>query len=171
MNMDDAIGKSSLEQIVERLSAHGVEFIVIGGKAEALYGSDRPTYDTDLCYRRTRTNLERLALALLEFKPTLRGAPPDLPFRIDATSLALGCNFTFSTSLGDLDLLGEVEPIGLFEQVMQNAVQLKVGEADTWIIGLDDLIKIKEHIGRPKDRLSLMYLLAIKKLRDETGQK
>ena len=34
-------------------------------------------------------------------------------------------------------------------------------------VGLDDLIRIKEHINRPKDRDSLMHLRAIKKLREQ----
>jgi hypothetical protein len=83
-----------------------VEFIVLGGQAAALLGSPVPTFDVDLCYRRTPDNLCRLAEALTELHPTLRGAPPDLPFRLDAESLALGANFTFNTDLGPLDLLG-----------------------------------------------------------------
>lgn len=35
-------------------------------------------------------------------------------------------------------------------------------------ISLDDLIKVKEHIGRAKDRESLFQLLAIKRLRTES---
>jgi hypothetical protein len=75
---------SPLQTIAERLDAHGVEFIVIGGQAETLFGSPRITYDIDLCYRRTNQNLERLAVALRELNPSLRGAPPDLPFQLDA---------------------------------------------------------------------------------------
>ncbi len=77
--MDDGTGKSDLRRIAEVLVHHGVEFIVIRGQAERLMGSPRVTYDTDLCYRRTAENLERLATALKEFHPTLRGAPPGLP--------------------------------------------------------------------------------------------
>ena len=86
--------------------------MVIGGQAATLLGSPLPTFDIDLCYRRTAENLEHLAAALKELHPTLRGAPPDLPFRLDGRSLALGCNFTFNTDVGPLDLLGWVEPFG-----------------------------------------------------------
>src|SRR5436189_5682930 len=101
---------SALERIAEILERHGVEFIVIGGQAEWVMGSPRITYDVDVCYRRSKENLERLANALKELKPTLRRAPPDLPFIIDARSLALGNNFTFDTSIIKLDILGWVEP-------------------------------------------------------------
>jgi len=62
--------------------------MVIGGQAEALMGSARVTYDVDLCYRRTPENLERLASVLQTLKLTLRGAPSDLKFRLDAQALA-----------------------------------------------------------------------------------
>jgi hypothetical protein len=56
--------QSDLEKIAAILLRHDVEFLVIGGQAEVLMGSPRVTYDTDLCYRRTKENLERLAQAL-----------------------------------------------------------------------------------------------------------
>lgn len=164
--MADETGKSALELIAEVLKAHRVEFIVVGGQAELLLGSPRVTYDIDLCYRRTSANLERLAAALKELKPTLRNAPADLPFQIDARSLALGSNFTFSTTLGDLDLLGFLEPLGDYERIKQQAVTMQIGEMELQVISLDDLIEIKQHIARPKDRQSLYHLLAIRKLRD-----
>ncbi len=80
--------KPRLVRIAEHLQRHGVEFLVIGGQAAVLHGSPLPTYDVDLRYRRTPQNLERLAEALRELHPTLRGAPPDLPFRLDAQSLS-----------------------------------------------------------------------------------
>ena len=51
--------RSALERISEILLSDGVEFIVVGGQAEWLFGSARPTFDVDLCYRRTRENLAR----------------------------------------------------------------------------------------------------------------
>jgi len=149
------------------LNRYRVEFIVIGGQAEMLYGSARVTYDTDLCYRRTQENLRCLAEALRELKPALRGAPADLPFRIDAESLALGCNYTFSTTVGDLDLLGWVEPMGDYEQLAPRAETLRHGELTLRVISLEDLIRVKQHIGRPKDRDSLVHLLAIQRIRRE----
>ncbi len=164
--MADGTSKTRFERIVELLDGHDVEFVVIGGRAEALMGSARVTYDVDLCYRRTPGNLERLASALVQLNPKLRGAPADLPFRLDAQSLALGSNFTFTTDAGDLDLLGWVEPLGGYDDIVDRCETMRIGETDVKVISLDDLILIKKHIGRPKDRDSLMHLLAIKRVRD-----
>jgi predicted nucleotidyltransferase len=162
--------KSDLRRIAECLDYYGVEFIVIGGQAETLYGSPRVTYDVDLCYRRTKENLERLATALNELKPKLRGAPPDLPFVIDVRTLSLGTNFTFTTRDIPLDLLGWVEPLGDYDALAKRAKPRKLGNNDVLVIDLDDLITIKQHIRRPKDQESLMQLLAIKRTREETGR-
>jgi len=159
--------KSPLQRIAELLVAHGVEFLVVGGQAETLFGSPRVTYDTDLCYRRTTDNLRRLAEALKELHPTLRGAPPDLPFQLDARSLALGSNFTFSTILGPLDLLGWLEPVGDYDALAPHAETYPVGGMRLRTISLEDLIRVKEHIRRPKDRDSLFQLKAIKQIRDK----
>jgi len=158
--------KSDLERIAEVLLTHGVEFIVIGGQAEVIHGSPRVTYDVDICYRRTSENLDRLARALHEMKPKLRDAPPDLPFTIDARALALGSNFTLRTRIGDLDLLAYLEPIGGFDELVSQAERIQLGHSAVLVISLDDLIRIKSHLQRPKDQEALRQLRSIKRLRD-----
>jgi hypothetical protein len=163
--------ESNLERIAELFLRHGVDFLVIGGQAETLMGSPRVTYDTDLCYRRDPENLARLVAALREIRPTLRGAPPDLPFILDVQALSSGNNYTFDTTVGPLDLLGWVEPLGTFESLVPNCETYEVGNLIIRTIGLEDLIRIKQHLGRPKDRDSLFQLIAIRKLRNEIERK
>jgi predicted nucleotidyltransferase len=163
--MADDTEKPRLQRIAEHLGNYNVEFLVIGGQAAVLHGSPLPTYDVDLCYRRTPENLQRLASALRELHPSLRGAPPDLPFRLDAESLALGANFTFTTDIGPLDLLGWVEPFGGYDELIPRAEQIDLGGIRVAVIGLDDLIAIKRHINRPKDQAALVQLEALKRLR------
>ena len=143
---------------------------MVGGQAEALMGSARVTYDVDLCYRRTPDNLERLATALGTLKLTLRGAPPELKFRLDAQALALGQNYTFEVD-GEypLDFLGYLEPIGTYEDLLPRAEIVSIGGHATRVIGLDDLIRIKRYLGRPKDKESLLQLEAVKRLREQEG--
>jgi hypothetical protein len=168
--LDEPREQSPLERFCALLAEHGVEFIVVGGQAEALMGSPRVTYDVDLCYRRTPDNLERLATALGTLNLTLRGAPPELKFRLDAQALALGQNYTFEVD-GEypLDFLGYLEPIGTYEDLRARAETIPIGGRPVRVIGLDDLIRIKRHINRPKDRESLLQLEAIKRLREQEG--
>jgi len=168
--LDERPEQSPLERFCALLAAHNVEFIVIGGQAEALMGSARVTYDVDFCYRRTADNLERLATALSTLALTLRGAPSDLKFRLDAQALALGQNYTFEVD-GEypLDFLGYLEPIGTYEDLLPHAETVSISGRPTQVIGLDDLIRIRRHINRPKDRESLLQLEAIKRLREREG--
>jgi predicted nucleotidyltransferase len=166
----ETLEPSPLERFCTLLAEAGVEFMVVGGQAEALMGSPRVTYDVDLCYRRTTDNLVRLAAALATLNLTLRGAPPDLKFRLDAQALALGQNYTFEVD-GEfaLDLLGYLEPIGSYEDLLPHAETMSIGGHPIPVIGLHDLIRIKRHLGRPKDREALLQLEAIKRLREEEG--
>ncbi len=145
--------------------------MIVGGQAEALMGSPRVTYDFDFCYRRSSENLNRLAGALRTLELTLRGAPADLKFHVDADALKLGSNFTFEVD-GEypLDLLAYLEPIGTYEDLLPGADEMRIADRSVRVIGLDDLIRIKRHIGRPKDRESLLQLEAIKRLREEAGE-
>lgn len=79
----------------------------------------------------------------------------------------MGSNFTFTTLLGDLDLLGYLEPLGDYDALIKHAETYRIGDLVAKTIGLDDLIRIKEHIKRPKDRESLAQLRAIKQVRAE----
>jgi predicted nucleotidyltransferase len=168
--LDEPHEPSRLERFCAVLADHGVEFIVVGGQAEALMGGARVTYDVDLCYRRTTQNLERLATALGTLNLTLRGAPSDLKFRLDAQALALGQNYAFMVD-GEypLDFLGCLEPIGTYEDLLPRTETVTIGGRPIQIIGLEDLIRIKRHINRPKDRESLLQLEAIKRLREQEG--
>ena len=88
------------------LNRFGVRFVVIGGVAGRLWGSPTLTNDVDICYERSQDNLERLAAALVDLDARLRGVDENVPFLLDAETLKRGQNFTFTTSLGPLDVLG-----------------------------------------------------------------
>lgn len=166
--MPDESDDYPFRRIAKSFHRHRVEFIVIGGQAEIIFGSPRPTYDVDLCYRRTPQNIARLAEALRPLNVRLRvaGVQEGLPFSADVRALTLGCNFTFETNEGKLDLLGYVEPIGDYEAILKNAEAWQVGDLNLNTISLDELIRIKEHIKRGKDSESLFQLRAIKQVRE-----
>lgn len=165
--MSDALSNNPLVRVARLFQSHGVEFMVIGGQAEVIFGSPRLTYDVDLCYRRTKENIARLAEAVKPLHVGLRGAPADLPFTPDARTLTMGCNFTFNTDHGKLDLLGWVEPLGDYDALVKNAETWEFAGMVLKTINLEDLIRIKEHIQREKDKESLVQLRAIKQVRRE----
>jgi predicted nucleotidyltransferase len=148
------------------LSAAGVEFIVVGGAAAIAHGSARLTLDLDLVYARTPANIERLVAALAPCNPYLRGAPPGLPFQWDAQTLRRGLNFTLTTSLGDLDLLGEITGGGGYDALLPHSATLSVFGIECRCLGLERLIHVKRAAGRPKDLEAIAELEALKEERD-----
>jgi len=158
-----------LEETIRILYDAGVEFVVIGGVAMGLQGSAHLTKDIDFCYARTPKNIERLAKALEPYHPVLRGAPPDLPFRFDAKTIASGLNFTLSTDLGDLDFLGEVSGLGFFQDVLGESDVRNVGGVDCRVLSLEGLIKSKVAAGRPRDLYVLPELRGLNELKKKTG--
>lgn len=129
------------------------------------YGSATIPNDLDVCYRRTPENLARIVRALRPLRPRLRGAPADVPFLWDERTLHNGLNFTLVTDLGDVDLLGELAGVGRYESLLPATETLQIENADTRIIGLDDLVRSKRAAGRPKDLIHLAELEEIQKRR------
>jgi len=152
---------------LETLNRHGVRYVLIGGFAGKLHGSTILTVDIDICYARDPENLELLVAALRELHPTLRGAPDDLPFRLDAMTIRNGDAFTFVTDAGDLDILGTPAGTGGYEELARTAVRMDLGDVTIDVASLDDLIAMKRAAGRPRDRAHLEVLTA---LRDEVDR-
>jgi len=147
--------------LLTALGQHQVDFIVVGGAAAIAHGSARLTQDLDVVYSRTPDNLQRLAAALAEYRPYLRGVPAGLPFVWDKSTLSRGLNFTLVTSLGDIDLLGEIPGGGPYEDLVAGAIGLQVFGTHCHCLSLSQLIRAKRAAGRPKDLEALAELDAI----------
>jgi hypothetical protein len=138
---------------LQALAEAGVDFVVIGGVAGGVHGSSYGTFDLDIVYARDRENLERLAAVLKSLDATLRGAPSELPFQLDADSLQAGDHYTFSTRLGSLDILGQPAGAPPFESLKAAATTIDVNGHPVRVASLDHLIAMKEAAGRPRDKL------------------
>ncbi|HVT45244.1 MAG TPA: hypothetical protein VMT00_12745 [Thermoanaerobaculia bacterium] len=142
-----------------------VELILVGGVAATLHGSSRLTTDVDVVYRRSSENLKRIVAALAPHEPYLRGAPPGLPFRLDVETLRRGLNFTLTTKLGSIDLLGEIGGGGTYETLIDRTISVTLFGLQCRCIDLDALIEAKRAAGRPKD---LEVLAELEAIREET---
>ncbi|MFN2512667.1 MAG: hypothetical protein ABR568_14755 [Pyrinomonadaceae bacterium] len=150
-----------IEEPLKLLGEHSVQCVIIGGVAATLYGSTILTNDLDVCYARHTENLERLATALQSVSAKLRNAPPDLPFILDAETLRRGLNFTFTTDVGSLDLLGEVRGVGFYEDTLSGAIMYELFGYSFPVLEIEKLILAKRTAGRAKDMVALPELEAI----------
>jgi predicted nucleotidyltransferase len=167
-DLKDRLDPGPLLRVLDR---HGVDFVVIGGLAGLAQGSSYPTFDLDVAYSRDTANLQRLASALEEIGVTLRGAPEDLPFQVDAQTLENGSNFTFDTEHGSFDILGDVAGIKSYALLRMNAKVEQISGVSVRVASLDDLIAMKRAANRVKDQLMVVeYVELAQELRKREAE-
>jgi hypothetical protein len=153
--------------VLRLLYRHGVQFVIIGGIAGNLHGSNLITNDLDVCFARDRENLRKLAAALNELHARLRNFPPDLPYVVDEHALRLGETFTFETDYGLFDCLGNPAGTDGYIELRANAESMSVDGMPTQVASLTDLIRMKEAANREKDQWALVTLRAIQTTKEK----
>jgi hypothetical protein len=148
------------ERILEVLAAHDVDYIMIGGLAAAVHGSDLVTGDLDITPATGDENLARLSRALDELDARIRTdtEPDGLPFAHDPTSLAHGAVWNLVTTAGDLDLAMMPSGTQGYDDLRRDAIAIKILGVPTRVAALADVIRSKEAAGREKDRAALPML-------------
>jgi hypothetical protein len=158
----------TIEAPLRLLGEHKVDCVIVGGIAALIHGSLLLTNDVDVCYARDPENLKRLAGALQSVHARLRNAPEGLPFILDAETLKRGLNFTFTTDVGDLDLLGEVRGVGHYDEVFADSITVELFDYRFAVIDIGKLVIAKRAAGRPKDLLALPELEAIQEAQEKS---
>jgi len=139
--------EGQFERVIAVEQSAAAAALVWGAVAGGSYGSAYGTFDVDIAYARDDDNLERLAGALTTLGATLRGAPPDLPFQLDAKTLANGANFTFTTRLGSLDILGDPAGAPPYRDLKAAGTTITVSGMEVTVASIDHLIAMKEAAG------------------------
>jgi hypothetical protein len=80
---------------------------------------------------------------------------------LDVATLERGLNFTLTTTLGDLDLLGDVPGGGTYERLAPGSTTVTVFGVDVHVVTLTQLIRLKRAAGRPRDLEAVAELEAI----------
>jgi hypothetical protein len=155
-----------IEAPLRLLGEYRVNCVIVGGVAAAIHGSALLTNDLDICYARDSPNLMRLANALQSVHARLRHVPEGIAFILDAETLKRGLNFTFTTDIGDLDLLGEVRGVGQYDDVQRDSLIVELFGYRFAVIDIGKLIAAKRTAGRPKDLIALPELEAIQEAQE-----
>lgn len=151
--------------LLERLTARGVDFVVIGGVAAVVLGSSRVTEDLDVCFARDDGNLEALGHALVDLDARLWGVDEDVPFTPDAGTLRRTELLTLGTSAGKLDVMSAPAGAPRYEALRRRSSRIDLGGFSVAVASIDDLLAMKVAAGRPKDLADVEELEAIRRLR------
>lgn len=128
---------------VDVLTAHGIDYAVVGAMAGSVHGIVRASFDADavlsLAVQRA-AELERKFKAA-GFQTTLRRGDPDDP---------IGALLTLSDAFANrVDLLIGLR--GLEPTAFSRAIELTFEKAPLRVIGLEDFIAMKVFAGGPQD--------------------
>ena len=159
------------DEILRRLVAADVRFVLVGGLAAQAHGSTSLTNDLDICYARDSIHLSALADVLADLAAVRRGLPagaPDMP-PLDARTLRAGGLFTLTTRFGAFDLLADPDPGLDYSMLVVGAIATVSAGVPVLAAGLDDLMAMKRAAGRPKDRIELEILGALREELDRRG--
>lgn len=143
-------------QLLELLSVHDVDFIVIGGVAAILEGAPITTLDLDIVYDRSPQNLERLLEVLQKVEACYRD-PAGRHIVPTLEKLATARMSLLRTSLGPLDVLTSVGNAS-YEELLDSTRTLQLGELRIQVLELAKVIESKELANRDKDRAMLPVL-------------
>ena len=152
--------------LIGALSEGGVQVIIIGGLAATIHGSSRLTQDIDVVYSRSDDNIERVVAALGPHEPYLRGAPRNLPFDWSAATIQRGLNFMLTTTIGDIDLFGEITGGGGYDDLLPHSIVVELFGHTCRCLDLPWLIETKRAAGRPRDLEAIAELEALLEERD-----
>lgn len=146
------------QAILVLLRRHSVDFIVVGGVCAVLHGAPVTTFDLDVVPSRRSDNVERLAAALKELGAWYR-EKPDMRIAPEPQLLGGPGHHLLMTPLGPLDVLGIIGAGDSYEDLSAHARPMTVAPGvSVLVLDLETLIRLKEALGRDKDRAMLPLL-------------
>jgi hypothetical protein len=168
------VASGDFERIFEALALSHVRYLVVGGVAVVLHGHARVTADLDLIVALEPENARAAMTALigLGYRPRapvdpLQFADPEVRQHwIDEKGLKVFSLWSPNFPGTEIDIFVK-EPMP-FVEMAGRAVRVTVGGSQLLVAGIEDIIRMKKAVGRPKDLDDVAELEAIAMLREKS---
>lgn len=156
------------EDILRQFQRQKVKYIIVGGIAVNLLGYLRSTADMDILAEMSDENLRKIVSILIKAGYRVKQPVDPLRFSDKATREDWIKNkhlkaFNFYKGLNEVDIIIDT-PVS-FEQAKKDIVWIKGGDITLPVISIKNLIKMKKKASRGVDKLDVMELNEISKLR------
>ncbi|MDQ3728798.1 MAG: hypothetical protein M3355_04340 [Actinomycetota bacterium] len=145
----------------------GAKFVLIGGHAVSAHGYERATTDVDIVYSTALEHCTRMVHALGEIDATVTMADTPPPAgSITPEWLAAGGHFMFHTECGPLHALSWVSGLD-YADLDSRAQTAELADGTlVRVCSYGDLVTMKRQAGRPRDRVDLRELEAVREEQD-----
>ena len=138
------------EELFALLGAHKARFLVVGGYAFAFHAKPRYTKDLDILIDATPENARRVLQALTDFGfGSLNLTVED--FTTPGNIIQLG------HPPSRIDFLSSLKKVA-FDEAWEHRIEGRFSDQTVFYIGLEDLIRNKQAVGRPQDRADVAAL-------------
>jgi predicted nucleotidyltransferase len=151
----------AFDELLRRLAAADVDFVVVGGLALNAWGVIRGTKDVDVVVAPAIENLKRVATVAVDANGRVQQGEALLgsSFSI-AAALADGEQVAIETDLGRLDVVQGLDGVPGFEELRSRATEAEILGSRVLVCSLEDLKAMKRAAGRTRDLADLEDLEA-----------
>lgn len=141
----------ALRQLLEKLVAAEVGFVLVGGLAVNAWGYLRATRDIDLVPAPDAGNLDTLAAVLEGLDGVVETAEGRLASTAIRTFLRAGDRTLVSTNLGAVDVLQGHPQVPTHAELLPGAQTVDVDGLEVSVCSLEALLAMKDASSRPRD--------------------
>lgn len=148
------------------LSEAGVDFVVVGGLAANVRGSDRVTKDIDIVYHTEAGNVRKLCKVLNEIEPRMLVLckPEGKPVTLTPELLKRHPILQLSTRLGQVDILSNIAGFKSYRAIKNVSERVQIDGQSIPMLTREGVIKSKRAMKRPKDIDDIKQLEAVAEL-------
>ncbi|MGN6588049.1 MAG: nucleotidyltransferase [Solirubrobacterales bacterium] len=150
------MSEPAFDELLRRLAAADVEFVVVGGLAVNAWGVVRGTKDVDVVVAPEPGNIKRLAEVAAAASGHVQQGEAFLGSPISiASALAGGEQVAIETELGRLDVVQGLDGIPSYEELRARATEAEILGVNVAVCSIDDLKAMKRAAGRTRDLADL----------------
>jgi hypothetical protein len=154
-------------RILATLDRHRVAYVLIGGLAGVLHGTDEITSGVDIVPQMKPENIERLERALSELDARL---PRRKSFELDAERLGREPITRLETAVGEVKVVPQPEGTAGYEDLRRASTREPLGHGvRAPVASVGDLARMLAVLGRTADRDRLAVLRRLAELERSRG--
>jgi predicted nucleotidyltransferase len=151
---------SFYDNIIRHFNDHSVRYLIVGGIAVNLHGSERTTKDLDIWVDIYSQNLDNLRSAFLDMEYSEQGTNEAIK-RLQKGETVIVSDKT--DKLMRADVMGLYSNYLPFDTAYEQRKIIKLGIQSANLISLDHLIETKLKAGRDKDLIDARNLSELRK--------